>query len=134
MNWLWWLLLILVALALWGRLAAWLRGPPRPQDIRYHWRHWAPRLVARSRRSSGNWAITLGRRTYVRFGFIRAKHRKHEYEHSLQAHRLSLPVFLVLWVYQCLRYGYRGAGLEVKAMEFAESGDLVDFPDLPRLT
>jgi len=113
-------LLTLTVLYLAGRTLAWLRGAPEPGDITYHFGSWIGRLVARmSDNPLGNWKLTLGRHCFVRGHEITSESRAHEFSHSLDMHRLSIPVAVAQCLYQYARYGYRNAPVEVVARKFA---------------
>jgi hypothetical protein len=104
-----------------GRLWAILRGVPNdPEDIRYWYRAPLADLVARSRKSRGNWCVTIGRVTHVRGDVIYGFQVAHELRHSQQANRMSIPVFLVVWLWQCATKGYRRAPLELEAERYEQ--------------
>jgi hypothetical protein len=121
MTWYWWSLATFVALYAAGRLVALVRGTPNePDDIRYWYGSPLAWAIAKSRRSAGNWCVTIGRVTHVRRHQIEGFQVAHELRHSQQAHRMSVPVFLARWLWQCARYGYRKAPLEMDAERYEQ--------------
>lgn len=103
-----------------GRVRAWRRGPPTDQtDIRYHWRSWLGRVAAATRRSEGNWCVTLGRQTYVRRDAIEAQSAAHEFSHSLDAHAWGAPLYVLRCLAEYAIHGYARAPVEVRAHQYA---------------
>lgn len=80
---------------------------------------WIARLAARKLKA-GNAAIVIGNTIYLH-GVTRAYFLnnpawlRHELKHVEQYRRLSIPVFIIVYLYQCLRFGYAHAPLELAA-------------------
>lgn len=107
-----------------GWLAGYLyrraRGPLVDQhDIRYHWESRVARTAAMLRHSHNNYAVTIGRHTWVRLDYIRSEHASHEFRHSLQAEKWGAVLFLVRAFYEYARYGYLNSPIEREARDYA---------------
>lgn len=117
------IVLVGAMLTLWalGRILALLRGPPRGQDdISYRWNHWLPRCLARfSDAPDHNWKVTFGRVTLVRQNSIEPESAAHEFYHSLDGYRRSIPIATLRCVIQYAAHGYRQAPVEFLAHAYA---------------
>ncbi len=84
-------------------------------------RAWIACIAARKLKA-GNVAIVIGNTIYLH-GVTRAYFLsnpawlRHELKHVEQYRRLSIPLFIMLYLYQCLRFGYTNAPLELAARQ-----------------
>lgn len=87
----------------------------------YHFNAPLARLFALGKPQTINSAVTLGRHCFVRLHYIRARHRAHEYYHSLCAHSRGFLPWLLLYLWRRIRYGYAKHPEELAAEHYADT-------------
>ena len=119
MTWYWWVLVgpaLLWLVGYWRRRRHPLTGQAQ---IRYVWGSTIARWAARLRKSPNNYAVTVGRRTFVRLDYIRQEHAAHEFAHAEQAETLGPTLFVLCALFQYAWFGYAASPMERRAREYA---------------
>lgn len=62
-------------------------------------------------------AMTLGHTIHVRADYLPPRTVRHELKHVEQFQRYGFWGFIARYLYQCARYGYRDAPLEIEAQD-----------------